>query len=230
MHFFRLDFGKFGILNLGSRLVKEKQASLQLSTSTTTFYFYQTPSLEIYNTLFSNNSNMNQVSLSLEILLNSLFWMVIQSNNVVTDFGIATSDAIWADCNAIIELTLLYDSIIYQCNVVPNQLSTEFPCSGSASFVRSDCTGVYTQEMFIKNTDYNEVQIDAVKIGYIFITDSNGNKQTVNTNSVCLDKLDCGSNTALVNIDTSSVDTSVTSYSYSCSSVIITFHLVRFCE
>ena len=157
------------------------------------------------------------------LLINSLFWIVIKSNNnLVKDFGIAT-DAPYAASESTILLTLLYDSIIYKCSVVPNEVSTEFSCSGSTSFVHAGCTGVNTEEMFLENTDY-DTEIDAVNIDYIFVTDSNGNKHTVNTNDLCLDRDDCKSNTALVNLDTSSIDKSVTSYSYSCSLVIIIFH------
>ena len=166
---------------------------------------------------------MNKVALLLVILINSLFWMDNKSNNnIVAEFGIATTDTPWATSGSTIALTLLYDSIIYQCNVVPNELSTEFSCLGSSSFVDSGCTGINTQEMFIEHTIY-ATDIDAVEIDYIFITDLNKNKVTVSTNNLCLDLTECDSNTALVNIDTLSVDVSVLTYSYNCSLVIVNF-------
>ena len=41
-----------------------------------------------------------------------------------------------------IELTLLFDSTIYKCNVIPNAKNTEFSCLSSSSFNRSGCTGI----------------------------------------------------------------------------------------
>ena len=150
------------------------------------------------------------------LLLNSLFWIVIKSSDVLTEFGIATSGAAHSQSGSTIALTLLYDSVIYECDVVPNAQNAEFTCIGVNSLIHGGCTGVNTQEMFIENTDYRQTGIDAVKIDYIFMTDSSGTKHIVNTGNVCLDEHDCSTNTALVNIDAETVDKSVNSYTYDC--------------
>ena len=150
------------------------------------------------------------------LLLNSLFWIVIKSSDMLTEFGIATSGAAHSQSGSTIALTLLYDSVIYKCNVIPNAQNAEFKCIGEDSLIHGGCTGVNTQEMFIENTDYRP-EIDAVKIDYIFMTETSGTRHVVNTNNVCLDEHDCSTNTALVNIDAETVDKSVDSYSYDCS-------------
>ena len=150
------------------------------------------------------------------LLLNSLIWIVIKSTDILSEFGIATSGAAHSQSGSTVHLTLLYDSIIYKCDVIPNAQNTEFTCIGSDSFIGEGCTGVNTQEMFIENLDYIP-EIDAVKIDYIFMTDSSGNKHIVDTNNVCFDRDDCGTNTGLINIDAETVDKSVNSYTYDCS-------------
>eukprot|EP01084_Bolivina_argentea_P130028 229577_1 len=122
---------------------------------------------------------------------------------------------------SMLSVTLLYDCMVYQCNLTPNVID-ELSCDGSSTLVESsNCEAFVGKNMIlIENTDYilmGESASSPINIDYVFVETLNGIKYQVDTD-LCLNMNHCDSNTAQIDLETREITTAESSFNlaYDC--------------
>eukprot|EP01084_Bolivina_argentea_P291397 500814_1 len=141
------------------------------------------------------------------LILASLHLSFAVSSGSIISFGIVTSNNKYAGSKYSARLTLLYKSKLYKCNINPTNTETEYACSAADNLISYGCPE-NKQEIFIQNNDNrpSETGQDSLDISKIFITDSLGKKYYDLQSYLCLDEYDCGSNTALIDLNSITVN------------------------